>query len=212
MNDGSNSVSTFSVTLGRAGARFRAILKAIPLIGPLAHCSVKHHKEAFKEFALATVFGTATFWLSAALLLALRTNSSSNYFHTLHSTVNSGQLFIFAVGLMGPIILSTAEDPDKSAKFPGRSWHIASLIIAAFVASGFYSFELVARDPKASQFFDRDFLFNASVIIAAFVVMMRYLTIVYRRSTLSPDSPDEIRQRHEDFSDDFARRHQGNYQ
>lgn len=197
------------IFFSRVGARLRAILKVVPLVGPLAHCGVRHHKEALKEFIFATLFGTATFWLSAALLLGLKAHAQQDYFDLLHLTVNSGQLFIFSVGLMGPIILSAAEDPDKSGKFPGRSTHIAALIVLAFVASGFYSFELVSRDPVAAPMFDREFLFKASVFIASLVVAMRYLTIVYRKSTTNPDAPIEMKQRHEDFLGDFERRHGG---
>ncbi len=201
------SRSRFGVTTRQWGARLRAALKVLPVLGPLAHCGWKHHRDALKEFFFATLFGTATFWLTAFLLLGFATHSNSNYFDLLYITVSSGQLFIFAVGLVGPIVLSTADDPDRSDKFPGRSGHITVLIILCIAASSFYSLELASREPAAATMFDKSFLFRASLAIAATVVVMRYLTIVYRKSTLHPDAPAEMKSTHQDFSEKFSKRH-----
>lgn len=191
------------VFLHRTGARIRATLKPIPVIGPLAHCSVKHHQAALKEFATAMLFGTATFWLTAVLLKGFHAHKDLGYGDTFVMTINQGQLFIFAVSLLGPIVLTTADDPEKSNKFPGRLSHLSVLMILSIAASSFYAFELASRQPQAAELFNKAFLFNASLAIALTVVVMRYLTIVYRKSTHEPDSQQRMVDVHEQFATAF---------
>jgi hypothetical protein len=182
---------------------------SIPVLGPLSRCAPKHHFGAIKEFLIALCFSTSTFWLTALLLRAFSRNHDAGVGTLIYQTVSTGQLFIFAVGFLGPILILAAEDPPKARAFPGRVWHFLGLILLATVAAGFYAVQLFGRSPGFTDLVDVDFLFKASLYIAALTAGLRYLTIVYRRSTLEFDAEKELKKPVENFVDDFTKMHRG---
>lgn len=179
----------------------------IPIVGPLTNCTVKNHLDSLKEFWITILFGTATFWVTAIFLKAFSASSAKSNFEILHSTVSTGQLFIFAVGMLGPILLASAEDPDSSKQFPGRTYHFALILLLAVLASGFYAFVLASREPQAVGLFNSVFLYRASVCIALVVVVMRYLTTVYRKSTATFNAEVSFKEPVNDFAAEFNARH-----
>lgn len=179
----------------------------IPILGPLTRCSAKNHVDSLKEFSITILFGTATFWVTTIFLKALLTNSEKGFYDVFLSTIGTGQLFIFAVGMLGPILLASAEDSDPSKQFPGRTYHLALIVLLGVLASGFYAFVLAAREPKADGLLNTNFLFKSSVAISVVVVIMRYLTTVYRKSTATFNPETGLKQPVNDFADDFNARH-----
>lgn len=179
----------------------------IPIIGPLTNCTVKNHLDSLKEFSITILFGTATFWVTAIFLKAFLANSAKSNGDILYSTVSTGQLFIFAVGMLGPILLASAEDPDSSKQFPGRTYHFALILLLGVLASGFYAFVLASREPQAAGLFNSNFLYRASVCIALVVVVMRYLTTVYRKSTATFNAEEGLKEPVNDFAEAFNARH-----
>lgn len=182
---------------------------SIPVLGPLSRCAPRHHFGAIKEFMIALCFSTSTFWLTALLLRAFAQNRGAEPSNLLYQTVNAGQLFIFAVGFLGPILIMAADDPPRARVFPGRTWHFLGLILLATIASGFYALQLFGRSPGFAELIDVDFLFRASLYIAILTAGLRYLTIVYRRSTLEFDAEKELKGPVENFVNDFTKRHSG---
>lgn len=193
----------------RAWSWLRTYGRGIPLVGPLFTCTARNHVDSLKEFLISIAFGTATFTVTAIFLKALLANATSSYFQLLMRTIDSGQLFIFAVGMLGPILLTSAEDPASSKTFPSRTVHLAILILIAVLASGFYALVLIGRDPLALGLINTRFLFTTSVVVAALVVVMRYLTIVYRRSTADFVAERDMPKQAQEFVGDFAQRHGG---
>lgn len=183
----------------------------VPLLGHLAYCSRQNHADTLKEFAVTVIFGTATFWVTALFLKAFTVNSALSFPEVVKTTMNTGQLFIYAVGMLGPILFIALDEPPNAKKFPGRMSHVLFLILLAVVAAGFYAIQLFAKSPNQSNaaLLDTDFLFGASLTIATLVLIIRYLTTVYRKSTLSFDPETEMKDPVADFADDFANRHRG---
>lgn len=188
---------------------FLRLVGALPILGPLTNCSRKNHKDSIKEFLVTIFFGTATFWVTALFLMAFNVNADKSYIKILTSTIATGQLFIFSVGMLGPIVLASAEDPDSSKQFPGRTYHFALIVLLGALASGFYAFVLASREPQAAGLLNADFLLVASIVIASVVVVMRYLTTVYRKSTTSFDAEDRLKGPVNDFAERFNSRHGG---
>jgi hypothetical protein len=188
-------------------ANFQRRFGRIPIVGPLTNCTVKNHLDSLKEFSITILFGTATFWVTAIFLKAFLANSAKTNGQILHSTVGTGQLFIFAVGMLGPILLASAEDPDTSKQFPGRTYHFALILLLGVLASGLYAFVLASREPQAAGLFDSNFLYRASVCIALVVVVMRYLTTVYRKSTATFNAEEGLKEPVNDFAAAFNARH-----
>lgn len=184
---------------------------SIPVIGPLARCTLRHHFVSLKEFLITLCFSTMTFWLTAILLRAFMQNRDERAAALLYQTVNSGQLFIFAVAFLGPILIAAGDDPPRAKVFPDRTWHFLVLILLATVAAGFYAMQLIGKAGPSHAVIDENFLFRASIWIGTLSVVLRYLTIVYRHSTLPTefDVEAELKEPVEEFAKAFAERHGG---
>ncbi|PPT21827.1 hypothetical protein XarbCFBP7629_09710 [Xanthomonas arboricola] len=81
--------------------------------------------------------------------------------------------------------------------------HWALTILLGALAAGFYALVLVSRSPDAIGLFDMKFLFKASAYIAVVVVILRYLTMVYRKSTSSFDAEHELISPVQNFAKEF---------
>jgi hypothetical protein len=191
-----------------AKRRCVALWTELPILGPLAYCTASHHKSAAKEFSVTVLFSTATFWLSALFLKALMANKGLSYFELIGTTVKSGELFIFTVAFLGPILITAAEDPHNAKEFPDRMWHFLALMALALIAAGFFALIKTAySDDIAKPLFDKEFLFEASITTALCALLLRYLALVYRKQTLI--SEKELKNREGAFADAFSARHGG---
>lgn len=180
-------------------------ISGFPIFGHLVYCKWPQHKAAAREWFIVTAFATATFWLTALLLMTSQTARSSGYLSTVGNTVKSGELFIFAVGFLGPILLTALDDPKDAKEFPGRLWHIFALVIIGLVATGYHAQIKRGQLSGGGALTDSDqaFLFQVSAWIAVAAVTLRYLAIVYRKSTFVPE--DEIKRPETEFADDYVK-------
>ena len=198
----------FSKQLNRLVEPVRHGFSHIPVLGPLVYCKWKDHKAAIKEMATIMVFATAAFWLTSLILMGTQAARSLGYLHVLLTTVNRGELFIFTVGFIGPILLHTSEDKADEREFPGRHWHLLALTLLALVASAYHSQIKSAQLTGVLVQNDLDYLFQVSIWLALSVVVLRYLAMVYRKSTFSPRK--EIKEKEEDFLQKYANHRDGN--
>lgn len=182
---------------------FLSAVERIPVFGHLVHCTKANHAESIKEFLPSIAFSTATFWLTAIFLLALKSNAGKNFFGMLVSTANSGELLIFSLAFLGSIIVSAAEDPASARVFPGRAWHFFVVFSVALVAAGFYALIKVSDSSETQGLYDSGYILRSSALISTIAVLLAYLTLVYRKQTFDPDK--EIKEPEVDFADDFAR-------
>src|SRR3546814_8793874 len=70
---------------------------ALPVVGPLFECTMDAHLKSLKEFVPTIAFSTATFWLSAIFLWALKENAAVEPLDLLLKTVDSGELLIISL-------------------------------------------------------------------------------------------------------------------
>jgi hypothetical protein len=175
----------------------RKRFSAIPLMGPLVYCTTKDHMQTLKEMFVVLVFATVTFWLTSALLMGWGTTRALGYEAVLRSTMASGELFIFSVGLLGPILLLAGEDKQGGQPFPGRLWHLFFLLIIGLVATGFHSQIKYAQLLGKPSEQDLEFWFEVSQYLAIGAVTLRYLATLYRKSTFEPEA--EIKEPEVDF-------------
>jgi len=200
------SVRHVGKVISRLIEPIRYAFSHVPVVGPLVYCKWKDHKASFREMTIILLFATATFWLTSLILMGFASTRALGYVSVLFSTVKSGELFIFSVGFIGPILLSTAEDKKDEREFPGRLWHLLALVLLALVGTAFHSQIKSAQLTGSVNPADFDFWVNASLYIAASAVILRYLSMVYRKSTFSPQK--EIKSREENFADEYAK-HRG---
>lgn len=176
----------------------RRFFGAVPIIGPLVHCRIDDHKGAFREFFIVLLFATATFWLSALLLMANATMRDLGYPHVLYSTVRTGELFIFTLGFIGPVLINAGDDPKTARAFPGRMWHLLALLVLGIIATGFHAQLKNAQAQGRAVQSDLDFFFHVSFVLACCAVVLRYLSMVYRKQTFVPER--DIKGKEQDFA------------
>lgn len=185
-----------------------AFWREFPIFGPLANCTKKHHAKAFSEFAVNLLFGTLTFWGTALLGLTFVSSKKLGIGDLIFETVSEGQLYIFAVGMLGPILLTTSTSEDEDKKFPSQRWHLVALLLLGIFATGFYSQSLAVR--RGSLDFDPNVLFAISAGIASCAIVLRYLAVVTKISMgNSKDLEDDIKASERDFNSAFNARHGG---
>lgn len=176
----------------------------IPLFGPIFYANTEDHRVAFRELLISVGLSTVTFWGTALFLLALKSSAGQNYFDLIFSTVKHGELFIFSVGLLGPVIIAISEDKDDHKK-QGRVWQVVMLTAIAIFAAGFHSQIKSAQYEGRAAALDDEFLFSASVLIAVFAIGFRYIALLYRRAVFP--IAHELKQPEKTFAENFAARH-----
>lgn len=165
------------------------LLRCLPLIGGLADCKVRDHKLAVKEFFLAFVFSTTTFWVTFALMSVLAMNSTTSATDLILKTVSNGELLLFSVSFAGPIFLVAMQERSGKTPFPGAIWHVVVLCAFAIVAasvSGVLKVQSVA--PNVNLDLNMEGVRNLSYFIFAIAVVLRYTTIVYQKMLVNADA------------------------
>jgi hypothetical protein len=80
-------------------------------------------------------------------------------------------------------------------------------VLLGAVAAGFYALQLSIRGDAKQELLNEGFLFSSSVVIAIIALLLRYLTLVYRKSTVSFDPETQLKEPVADFAKRFADRH-----
>ena len=186
-------------------ARAQKHADKIPILGGLFLCSARDHYLALKEFTIALIFSTATFWMSAWLLMFLTLNDQRSFVEILKSTVSNGELFIFAVGFIGSTLIVAFDDPTDARQFPGKLWHAVGLFVLGLLCAGAFALVRLASEQSSALSLNRQILLSASIWLSAVTCVLRYLAIVYRKFTLRPDEAMKSDER--GFAAAFTERH-----
>jgi 4-amino-4-deoxy-L-arabinose transferase-like glycosyltransferase len=185
----------------------RSWLSRIPVIGPMFLCSWKDHGSALKDFSITIAFSSITFWLSAIILSVLEKNREVPYVDLLSSTVQGGELYIFSLGILGPILLIIMDDGRKTHSFPSGTWLMFLLVVSAVICGGLFA---LMRTTAALDFrgldIDRRLAISISFWAAGGACFLRYLTIAYNKS-LSKFNAEALQADEQNFKNAFASRH-----
>lgn len=166
----------------------KAKLQNFPLLGGLVNCSFKDHCKAMKEFAITAIFATTGFWASVVILRSLKGNSELDIWVLFLQTIENGELFIFSISFLGPILMIALADRNGKREFPGRDWHVLALIGLGFLSALLFSAVKIRKSNlNLPEFLEMDFIINASMWLSAAALFLRYLTIVYHKSIVSAD-------------------------
>ncbi|MDB5768047.1 MAG: hypothetical protein JWQ61_2861 [Collimonas fungivorans] len=164
-------------------------LRQLPLVGGLADCTGRDHKLAVREFFLALVFSTTTFWITVVIMSVLVVYSSTSTFDLILKTVSNGELLIFSVSFAAPILLVAAQDRSGKVPFPGAIWHVVALWVFAIVAaiiSGLLKVQTVA--PNINLGLNMGAVKSMSYYVFAVALFLRYTTVVYQKMLATADA------------------------
>jgi len=187
-------------------ARIQQLISGWPIVGGLAYCTWKNHKSTISEMAIILTFATATFWSSSIFFLGFAQSRAKGFGGLLYSSISSGELFIFVVGFIGPILVLTTTDdkPTSSAfpGFPGRRWHTVTIILLGIAATIFHvqiKYSILIGQSKPQ---DMEYAVGISIWIAGAAVVLRYLAMVYKKAYFEPGQ--EIKNKEENFAEQYA--------
>jgi hypothetical protein len=166
----------------RALSRLKALFGKVPIVGGLTYCDWRHHGAALREFAVVISFATATFWLAAFIG---RFDRIAPIWTLVLGTISRGELFIFSVSLLGPVVYTALDERETKRSFPEKTIHLLLTCVLALMAAAAFS------KVKTSPELDMDFVLWSSTWIALAATTLRYLTILYNKARDS--SPNAVR-------------------
>lgn len=187
------------------GRQFVALIRKIPLLGHVTVCSPKELLSSARDFGITLAFSTITFWFSAVIMSVLNSNRDIGYSHLLWSTIQGGELFIFSVGVLGPILITVMDESRPLKAFPSGLWLMFFLAFVALICGGLFALSKTT----SAELLNRGLLVTLSLWAACFSCVLRYLTIAYSKS-LSRLGPDYFFQGEKTYTDSFNSRHGGN--
>lgn len=156
---------------------------------------------AIRDFVITIVFSSLTFWLSAAFMLMMEESRSLGYMELLGNTVRGGELFIFSVGILGPILLMVLDE-TREKRFPAAIWLVALLVIGAVVCGGLFA--ILKTTP--SVLINKELAISVSQWSALIAAGLRYIAIAYNKS-LASSAPGNIQAQEHAYRNAFAARH-----
>lgn len=182
-------------------------LGRIPIIGPAFTCTVRDHISAVADFSITVAFSSITFWLSVIILSIFDVNRSVSLGDLLGSTVQGGELFIFSLGILGPILIIVMDDARKAKNFPSGKWLMFLLVVSALVCGSLFAILKANSLHGASGLgIDKNQAVSISFWMAGVACALRYLTIAYNKS-LSRFSAEDLQAGEQQFKNAFATRH-----
>ncbi|CAN7353682.1 hypothetical protein [Polaromonas sp. LjRoot131] len=167
------------------------------LLGTLCKVGRPAYASAFYEFIYLFLWSVLPFALGALVLYVVSDASSKNIFQLGVSTFKNGELLVFTISMLAPILYLTLHDPEQAAPFPHKL--PISTVVALVIVTCAALFALL----KASAVKDSSFVFELSVWLTALALAFRYLALVYHRFRMPPISEIELRADQESYKEDF---------
>lgn len=178
------------------------MISKIPLIGGLVSCSLDDHWLAAQELFVTLIFSMFPILIGTVVVWVMKSSGVSlSIGGAFYSTIENGELLIYATVLLAPIVWMSLTDPPGAKLFPSKLSHMVSvLLVVAFSA-------LVFGLQRAGQQIRTDLSFNISIWLFVGSMTLLYLATVYHNGRL-PNAPSEFRKHESSFADDYRERRQ----
>ncbi len=191
--------------------------RTVPFVGRLPECSASDLKEAATEVAVATVFSTMPIWLLPLLSPILFTK-----FVTAYEAVRTGELFLFATALVGPLVYIISKNygerlPDDrsnpflrySIKFPYGQGFVYFCVAICLLSS--FAF-IVLRNPlfketELAKSINYDGVISLSGACLVLATLIFFCATAYRNSL--DNIPRVMPRQERDFVEQWENRHDG---
>ena len=178
-------------------------LSRIWLFGTLFKTSRATHAGAFYEFMYLFVWSILPFALGTLVLYVTSDDPNKSIFELSLHTFQNGELLIFTISMLAPILYLTLHDPEQAEPFPHKL--PISTVVALVIVTCASLFSLM----KASSVKDLPFVISLSVILTIVALVFRYLAIVYHKVRLPQLTERDLREPQDVFVEKFRRHVEG---
>lgn len=173
------------------------------LIGTIFKTSRATHAAAFYEFMYLLLWSILPFALGTLVLYVTASDPNKDIFELSLHTFQNGELLIFTISMLAPILYLTLHDPEQAEPFPHKL--PISTIVALVIVTCASLFSLL----KASSVKDLPFVIGLSVVLTIVALVFRYLAIVYHKVRLPPLTERDLREPQDTFVENFRRHVEG---
>lgn len=168
------------------------------LIGALFKAGRSTFAGALYEFAYALVWSIFPFVLGVLTLYVTSEDSGRDYFLLAKGTVSNGELLIYTISMLTPILYLVLHDPEQAASFPHKLPISTLVTVVAVTCAALFALM------KAHAVKDPDFVLNLSIALTTFALVIRYLALVYHRLRMPDTSERDLRGDQDDFLKRFS--------
>ena len=169
------------------------------LFGTLFQAGRKTHIVAFYEFMYLFLWSVLPFALGALVLYVTSGATDKNFYQLGLDTFRNGELLVFTISMLAPILYLTLHEPEQAETFPHKL--PISTVVALIVVTCASLFALL----KASAVKDLPFVFELSVTLTVIALVFRYLAIVYHKVRMPQITERDLRAPQQNFVEDYRR-------
>lgn len=167
------------------------------IVGRLFKTSSATITGAFYEFVYLFVWSILPFALGALVMYVTSEDPNKSFFLLSKNTFRNGELLVFTISMLAPILYLTLHDPESADPFPHKL--PISTIVALIIVTSAALFALL----KASAVKDVPFVFETSVVLTLVALVFRFLAIVYHKVRLPTVNEETLRANQNSFVDNF---------
>lgn len=167
------------------------------LFGTLFRAGRATHAGALYEFTYLLLWSILPFALGTLVLYVVSDDPNKNFFELGLRTFQNGELLIFTISMLAPILYLTLHDPEQAEPFPHKL--PISTVVALVIVTCASLFSLL----KASSVKDISFVFGLSIALTIVALIFRYLAIVYHKVRLPSLTERDLRKPQETFVENF---------
>lgn len=162
-------------------------LSSLWLIGSLFKAGRRTYADALYEFAYALVWSIFPFVLGALTLYATSDDLNKDFIAFMVSTFRNGELLIYTISMLTPILYLVLHDPAQADKFPHKLPISTLVTVIAVTSSALFALM------KAHAIKDSDFVLQLSIILTLLALLIRYLSLVYHRLRMPDTKESDLR-------------------
>lgn len=179
-----NLLSHIRESLRARNRKLTNLLAHTWLIGSLFRAGRKTYAGALYEFSYLLVWSVLPFGLGALTLYIVNAPGSKDFFTLVLSTFRNGELLVFTISMLAPILFLVLHDPERAGAFPHKL--PISTAVALIIVTCAALFALM----KANAVKDGDFVFLLSIALTLIALIFRYLALIYHRLRM-PDMNEQ---------------------
>lgn len=174
-------------------------LSRIWLVGTLFRTGRKTLAGALYEFIYLLMWSVLPFFLGALVVYVTSDAIDKNFYQFGLNTFRNGELLVFTISMLAPILYLTLHDPEQAGPFPHKL--PISTVVALIIVTCASLFAIL----KASAVKDFPFVFELSVTLTMIALGFRYLAIVYHRVRMPAITETQLRENQDSFVENFRR-------